>query len=69
MNDQNADHVAAQMQVLMLLHSLLDSEISLLVNSAHNSELITLSGLPTKELTVQFTVDIVEVFCKTSWRI
>jgi protein virilizer len=65
-NDEDSNHVATQIQVFMILHSLFDSEISLLFNSTHTADLVLSSGLPTKELIVQFAPDIVEVFCKTS---
>lgn len=65
-NDENADHVSCQMQVFLILHGLLDAEISMLFNSAQPPEQIISSGLPEKELIVQFSTDIVETFCKTT---
>lgn len=65
-NDTNADHVAAQFNVLMTLHSLFDCEISLLFNSSHNADLTLASGLPTKEVIAQFAGSVADNFCKTS---
>lgn len=65
-NDDNADHVAAQLDLLSIIQSLFDCEISMLFNATHDAELILAGGLPTKEIIAQFGSDAVEVFCKTS---
>lgn len=65
-NDSNSEHVSSQFHVLTILQSLFDCEISMLLNTNHNPELILASGLPFKELIMQFTEDIVSVFTKTN---
>lgn len=65
-NDLNPDHVLSQFYVLTILQSLFDCEISMLLNTNHTPELILASGLPFKELIMQFTEDIVSLFIKTN---
>lgn len=61
--DENEHHVIAQEHTFMILQNLVDSKISLLFNSEHNPELILASGLPSKELIVALSGDILENFC------
>lgn len=65
-NDENVEHVSCQYFSIMFINNLLDGEISLLYNSAQPTESILVSGLPSKELLIQFTRDIVRSFCETS---
>ncbi|CRK91162.1 CLUMA_CG004847, isoform A, partial [Clunio marinus] len=65
-NDENSDHVTTQFHIFMILHSFFDCEISLVFSSNHHPELVLASGLPTKDLIIQFANDVIENFCKTS---
>jgi protein virilizer len=65
-NDDNSEHVTTQYYVVLLINNLLDCEVSLLFNPINSNESSLVSGLPTKELLIQFTKDIVKCFCCTT---
>lgn len=61
--DDNEHHVQAQENCLIILQNLFDCKISLLFNTDQEPELILSSGLPSKELIILLTGNVVENFC------